>query len=176
MCSRLRHPDKQKEGEEPWKVFYDMEGLPPLCLHSRPPSWSPFDKSSREEEISSLSFGCVHGCSVSLVVSYSLQPHVLQPARLLYPWAFSRQEPWSGLPCPPPGALPDPGIGLISLVSPALAVGSLPLVPPGKPLLWQQFIPTCLFLSPTLLPCIPASVTMTQSQLIVGSSLILMCP
>ena len=23
---------------------------------------------------------------------------------------FSRQEYWSGLPCPPPGALPDPGI------------------------------------------------------------------
>ena len=25
---------------------------------------------------------------------------------------FSRQEYWSGLPCPPPGALPDPGIQL----------------------------------------------------------------
>ena len=23
---------------------------------------------------------------------------------------FSRQECWSGLPCPPPGDLPDPGI------------------------------------------------------------------
>ena len=23
---------------------------------------------------------------------------------------FSRQEYWSGLPCPPPGDLPDPGI------------------------------------------------------------------
>ena len=23
---------------------------------------------------------------------------------------FSRQESWSGLPCPPPGDLPDPGI------------------------------------------------------------------
>ena len=28
---------------------------------------------------------------------------------------FSRQEYWSGLPCPPPGALPDPGIELMSL-------------------------------------------------------------
>ena len=36
---------------------------------------------------------------------------------------FSRQEYWSGLPCPPPGGLPDPGIELVSLVSPALAVG-----------------------------------------------------
>ena len=33
---------------------------------------------------------------------------------------FSRQESWSGLPCPPPGALPDSGIGPTSLMSPAL--------------------------------------------------------
>ena len=34
---------------------------------------------------------------------------------------FSRQEYWSGLPCPPPGALPDPGIKPAPLMSPALA-------------------------------------------------------
>ena len=33
---------------------------------------------------------------------------------------FSRQEYWSGLPCPPSGDLPDPGI---ELMSPALAGG-----------------------------------------------------
>ena len=33
---------------------------------------------------------------------------------------FSRQEYWSGLPCPPPGDLPDPGIKSTSLGSPAL--------------------------------------------------------
>ena len=36
---------------------------------------------------------------------------------------FSRQEYWSRLPCPPPGYLPDPGIKLASLMSPALARG-----------------------------------------------------
>ena len=36
---------------------------------------------------------------------------------------FSRQEYWSGLPCPPPGDLPDPGIKLVSLMSAALAGG-----------------------------------------------------
>ena len=49
-------------------------------------------------------------CSVT---SNSLWSHGLQPARLLCPWGFSRQEYWSGLPCPPPGDLPrifpDPG-------------------------------------------------------------------
>ena len=34
---------------------------------------------------------------------------------------FSRQEYWSGLPCPPPGDLPDPGIEPASLISPTLA-------------------------------------------------------
>ena len=34
---------------------------------------------------------------------------------------FSRQENWSGLPFPPPGDLPDPGIEPASLMPPALA-------------------------------------------------------
>ena len=34
---------------------------------------------------------------------------------------FSRQEYWSGLPCPPTGDLPDSGIKPVSLISPALA-------------------------------------------------------
>ena len=34
---------------------------------------------------------------------------------------FSRQEYWSGLPFPPPGHLPNPGIEPMSLMSPALA-------------------------------------------------------
>ena len=37
------------------------------------------------------------------VMSNSLRPHGLQPARLLCPWRFFRQGHWSGLPCPPPG-------------------------------------------------------------------------
>ena len=36
---------------------------------------------------------------------------------------FSRQEYRGGLPFPPPGDLPDPGIEPVSLMSPALASG-----------------------------------------------------
>ena len=36
---------------------------------------------------------------------------------------FSRQEYWSGLPCLPPGDLPDPGIEPESLISTAMAGG-----------------------------------------------------
>ena len=38
---------------------------------------------------------------------------------------FSRQEYWSALPCLPPGDLPNPGVKLTSLRSPALAGGFL---------------------------------------------------
>ena len=43
---------------------------------------------------------------------------------------FSRQEYWSGLPCPSPGHLPDPGI---EPGSPALQADALPSEPPGEP-------------------------------------------
>ena len=48
---------------------------------------------------------------------------------------LSRQEYWSGLPCPPPGDLPDSGIRPESVISPALAGGFFTTEPPGKPLL-----------------------------------------
>ena len=43
---------------------------------------------------------------------------------------FSRQEYWSGLLSPSPGALPDPGI---EPGSPELQTDALPSEPPGKP-------------------------------------------
>ena len=70
---------------------------------------------------------CVVGRSV---LSDSLQSHGLQPTGLLCLWGFSRREYWSGLPCPPPGNLHNPGI---EPMSPALQADSLPAEPPGKP-------------------------------------------
>ena len=43
---------------------------------------------------------------------------------------FSRQEYWSGLPCPPPRGIPNPGI---EPRSPTLQAESLLSEPPGKP-------------------------------------------
>ena len=51
-------------------------------------------------------------------------------SRLLCPWGFSQQEYWSGLPCPPPGDLPNPGIESRSL---ELQADSLPSELPRKP-------------------------------------------
>ena len=46
---------------------------------------------------------------------------------------FSRQGSWSGLSCPPPGDLPDPGLETSSPVSPALVDGFFTTETPGKP-------------------------------------------
>ena len=49
---------------------------------------------------------------------------------------FSRQEYWSGLPCPPPWDLPNPGI---EPRSPALQADSLPSDPQGMPVFhWEE--------------------------------------
>ena len=47
------------------------------------------------------------------------------------PMEFSRQEYWSGLPFPLPEDLPNPGIELASLASPALAGRFFTTAPPG---------------------------------------------
>ena len=74
---------------------------------------------------------CAYVCVLSRsVLSNSLQLYGLQPVRLLCFWGFSRQEYWSGLPCPPPGDLPNPGI---EPRCPALQADSLLTESPGKP-------------------------------------------
>ena len=52
-------------------------------------------------------------------------------------WGFSRQEYWSGLPCPSAGDLPNPGI---EPRSPTLQEDSLPAELPGKPLETPQSV------------------------------------
>ena len=47
---------------------------------------------------------------------------------------FSKQEYWSGLPCPPPEDIPNPGI---KPRSPTLQIDSLPAELPGKPKYWN---------------------------------------
>ena len=70
-------------------------------------------------------------CVASLShVRFFASPWATAPARFLCSWGFSRQEFWSGLPCPPPGDLSNPGI---KLRSPALQEDSLPSEPLGKP-------------------------------------------
>ena len=64
------------------------------------------------------------------VMSGSLQPHGLQPARLICPWDFPGKNSGMGCHFLSPGDLPDPRIEPRSL---AFQADSLPSEPPGKP-------------------------------------------
>ena len=76
-----------------------------------------------------------------------MQPCGLLPARLLCPWEFP--EYWSGLLCPPPGDLLDPGIKLVSLMSPALAGGFFTTRNMWDSLQWQSIIQYKLSIMPS---------------------------
>ena len=54
-------------------------------------------------------------------------------------YGISRQEHWTGLPLPPPGDLPHPGI---ESVSPALAGRFFTTEPPGKPISYSHLCNT----------------------------------
>ena len=67
---------------------------------------------------------CVCVCEVASVVSDSATIWTVAHQAPLSV-GFSRQEYWSGLPCLPPGYLPNLGIEPSSFMSPALVVGFL---------------------------------------------------
>ena len=79
---------------------------------------------------------CMHAKSFQYVRFFATPWTVACQAPLSI--GLSRQEYYSGLPCPPPGDLPDSGIKPTSPVASALQADSLPLVPPGKLLCGQQ--------------------------------------
>ena len=64
---------------------------------------------------------CIHVCSLSRVQLFATPWSVARQAPVSM--GFPRQVCWSGLPFPPPGDLPNPGIEPMSLASPALADG-----------------------------------------------------
>ena len=82
---------------------------------------------------------------------------------------FSRQEYWSGLPCPPPGVIPYLGIKLASLCLLHWHLGSLLQAQPGSPRETvklcssvQSLSPVQLFATPWTAAC-QASLSITNS-------------
>ena len=58
-------------------------------------------------------FSCIRLCTILWTVVHHAPLSIV----------FSRKEYWRGLACPPPRDVPNPGIELVSLMSPALACG-----------------------------------------------------
>ena len=71
---------------------------------------------------------CMRVCVKSLShVQFCCSPWAVAHQAPLY-MGFSSQEDWSGLPCPSPGDLPDPGMEPLSLASTCISRKV-----PGKP-------------------------------------------
>ena len=90
---------------------------------------SPKSSSIESEKAKVKSLSRVRLFATPRTVAYQAPPSM----------GFSRQEYWSGLPFPPPGHLPDPGI---EPRSPALQADTLLSESPGKPFI--EHIPKSL--------------------------------
>ena len=112
------------------------KGLRPKSQDSRkpPPHTSPLHY---QRTICNSSFYRVYYvcalCAMSLQL-YPTLPNSMAVACPL-PMGFSRQEYWSGLPCPPTGYLLNSGIEPMFLMSPAPADGFFTTSATGKPTL-----------------------------------------
>ena len=78
---------------------------------------------------------CVHACQVASFMSDSLWPHGLQPARLLRPWDSPGKNTGVGCHALLQGIFLTQGLNPRCLHLLCWQAGSLPLTPPGKPLI-----------------------------------------
>ena len=114
----------------------------PPWAQRAPPSWALAGRWGWGREVPSPgSHSCKAGCGSQagalhcwLLFSRSVGSDLCDPVDCKPPGSslsmkFSRHECWSGLPCPPPGDLPDPGI---EPMFPALAGGFFTTEPPRK--------------------------------------------
>ena len=96
--------------------------------------WIMFSEQCHSQHILSA---CVCVCAHAQLLSHVwlfVTPWTVAHWALLS-MGFSRQEYWSGLPCPPPGDLPNSGI---EPTSPSLEGGFFTTEPPGKPQLYSN--------------------------------------
>ena len=123
---------KEKEGQWSWQLLSEQK-----CCQDRLRKIEerPSNSLVWKEKMKYYSFNAVWWKYICISKCCAVLSHVWLFAT---PWTITRQAPpsmgilWarSGLPCPPPGDLPKPGI---KPRSPALQVDSLLSEPPGKP-------------------------------------------
>ena len=118
---RQPQPQQRERGHSPWLPLHqELPILLPKHVHS-------FSSSPQSPDF--VFVVTLLGC-----ISFATPWTVARQAPLSI--GFPKQEYWSGLPFPPPGDLPDPGI---KPVSPVLACGFFITEPPGKPQILFSF-------------------------------------
>ena len=87
------------------------------------------DEKTKSLQLSLPTQGCRTWSTSCQQEAWGLSHSVVSDRQAPLSLGFSKQEYWSGLACPPPGDLPNPGI---EPRSPALAGGFCIAEPPGK--------------------------------------------
>ena len=118
--------DGSNQGIEPpslASIRLSFENTDSLCSYSE--HWLVFSKNlhnSRLKSIPGSILRCVRACMLSCFSHAQLIVILWTVAcQASVSMGSSRQEYWSGLPCPPPGDLPNSGIELAFLMCPAMA-------------------------------------------------------
>ena len=131
MTEQLTHTRREKRAskrhKEGWELGWLLAEEEPLFLGG---TVSPYIWTFKLQTFKDANVHLhVQWCQAWVKLQLALHLLLLM---ILHPLSvgFSRQEHWSGLSCPPPGDLPNPGI---EPRSPAFQANSLPSEPPGKP-------------------------------------------
>ena len=136
------------KGGRNWGGRACESGIPSRCSVEMNGDWNPNPWALPCQSVCVCVCVCVHVCVYVFVLSHSvvsdsLQPHALYPSSI---HGIFQAKYWSGLPFPPLGDLPGPGLEPESPVSPALAGRFFTPAPLGKPTSMSDFptIPRCL--------------------------------
>ena len=112
----------------PRKDTTRQQKMPPQCMPLHHEDYIELKATEKKQIEGKLSVFLLFAESES--VSHSIRSDSSKPQAPLS-IGLSRQEYWSGLPCRPPGDLPNPGI---ESGTQTWQANSLPSRPPGKPL------------------------------------------
>ena len=120
-CSSYTGIQSVLREQNPGLLTPKLSGIISLVLLWPPPSWcfpgEPLGRQGRDFPAFNLYCGmCVPSGIWLNETSWTIAPQ--GPLSM----AFPRQEHWSGVPIPPPGDLPNPGLKPVSLASSALQV------------------------------------------------------
>ena len=96
-------------------LFYRWKNCGSEMVYGFPEATQPVTRKASTPSHAFVVSHFMHVCAKSLLLCPTLcNPMDCSPPALLS-MRFSRQEYWSGLPCPPPEDLPDPGIETANL-------------------------------------------------------------
>ena len=113
-----------------WRGWGERVVGEPFDLLILVPALLPRAKSGPQSNLRSISMRCMLSCFSCVWLFATLWTVAHQAPQSM---GFSRQEYWSGLPCPPPEMFPTQELNPCLLHLLHWQASSLPLAPPGKP-------------------------------------------